>query len=69
MATITSIQYTEIANDKFAVINFSNGAGMVTRLVRHTNTEDLIITPAKKLVSISLPNYNHQVLAEGVSIR
>lgn len=69
MATITSIQYTEITNDKFAVINFSNGAGMSTRLVRHTDTEDLIITPTKKLVSISLPDYKCHVLAEGVSIR
>lgn len=69
MATITSIQYTEIITDKYANIAFSNGAAMCCRLVRHTDNEDLVVTPSKKLVSISLPDYKCQVLCEGVSIR
>ncbi len=69
MVTISSINYTEITNDKYANIIFSNGAGMCCRLVRHTETENLIVTPTNKLVSISLPDHKCQVLCEGVSIR
>lgn len=67
MITVTSIQYSELAGVKNASITFSNGAGIFARLLRHTDTEDIILF-AGKLISISLPDYKCTTLATGVVI-
>ena len=67
MATISSIKYSELAGIKNAAITFDNGSGVFARLLRHTNTEDLILFSGK-LVVIDLQTYDCETLATGVVI-
>ena len=69
MASIKSIQYAELGNVEYATVTKDNGASIYARVIRHTDTE-LLILFAGKLMSISLPDFsNVDVLCEGVSIR
>lgn len=67
MVSISSIKYSKSAGIKNASITFDNGSGIFARVIRHTESEDIILF-AGKLVVINLQTYDCETLATGVVI-
>ena len=68
MVTIKSILFQQFADDEYATIEFVNGAKYFALVIMREESFALIHFN-KKLVRISLPEYEVKVLREGVSIR
>lgn len=68
MTQISSIKFAELGNVEFATITFDNGAGCFARVIKHDETA-CIIYFNNKLVNITLPSYECEVLCEGVTIK